>query len=172
MTQGPDLSTSIPRVADLVERFRVIGETSMRDLPFYNPELAVEAVGFRSFQDRWIGVLVTPWFMNLVRLPEQPEPMDMTRIGGKVEVLLPSGERQLMQGGDELIGAYESLSLHSPMFAFKAQEAARREAKQRLAELMQPSEEVGHDDNGRLNLKSGPQAMSRRAFLTARPSHT
>jgi hypothetical protein len=28
-----------------------------------------EAVGFRHWRDGWYGVLITPWFMNLIGLP-------------------------------------------------------------------------------------------------------
>lgn len=163
MNKNPDPSIQSPRVVALVERFRTIGETAMRDLPLCNDDLAVEAVGFRSFEDHWIGVLITPWFMNLMRLPEQPEPMDMVRIGHKTKLVLPSGERVLMRGGDEVIGAYESLPLHSPMFAFETREAARQEAEQQLAELMRPADGPVPDENGRLHLE--PQKMSRLAFL-------
>ena len=36
-----------------------------RAADFVNPALAVEAVGFRPWEDHWLGVMVTPWFMNL-----------------------------------------------------------------------------------------------------------
>jgi len=149
----------------MVERFRTIGETSMRDLPIYNADLEVEAVGFRPLDGHWVGVLIPPWLMNLMRLPERPEPMDMAAIGRKVRVALPSGERVLLWGGDESIGGYESLSLHSPMFAFQGQEAAREEAEQRLAELMRPAQGSEPVDDGRLHTEAGPEKMSRRAFL-------
>jgi len=152
-----------PRVAELVERFRAIGESAMRDLPLYNPALEVEAIGFRPFGQGWIGVLITPWFMNLIRLPEPRANMDLTHVGRKIKLSLPSGERDLMQGGDAVIGAYEALSLHSPMFAFTNPEAARREAERRLEELMHPTPKPECDESGRLTAK--PQAMSRRAFL-------
>jgi len=166
MKKTLDLPTEFPRVTDLVERFRTIGETVMRDLPFYNPDLETEAIGFRPFDGRWMGILITPWFMNLMRLSEQTEPMDMTCIGHKVKVLLPSGERKLMRGGDERIGAYESLSLHSPMLGFKTREAARQEAERRWVDLMQPSEIKDQSDNGQLCLETRPNKMGRRGFLT------
>jgi len=163
MGQTLRISTDNLRIRELVERFREIGKTSMRDLPLYNPALEVEAVGFRTFEDQWVGVLITPWFMNLLRLPKQPVPMDMTSIGRKAKATLPSGEHELMQGGDGVIGSYESLSLHSPMSAFKTQEAARQEAHGRLQDLMHPSKDPAPEVNGRLQAE--PTKMSRRAFL-------
>lgn len=163
MSGNTGFSADSPRIRELVERFREIGETSMRDLPLYNPDLVVEAVGFRHLEDRWVGVLITPWFMNLLRLPKQQAPMDLALIGRRLKATLPSGEKELMQGGDGLIGAYESLSLHSPMFAFKTQEAAREEAARLLKELMRPSDCSAPEDIGRLQAASSK--MSRRAFI-------
>ncbi len=118
-------SNEIPRVAALVARFEVIARETMCDLPVNNPGLAVEAVDFRPFGRGWVGVLITPWFMNLVYLPQDPLPMDLAAIGRKVKLALPAGERELIQGGDAAVGAFLSLSLHSPMFAFKTPEATR-----------------------------------------------
>jgi [NiFe] hydrogenase assembly HybE family chaperone len=168
MITNPDAPAAIPRVTAMVERFRTIGKAAMRDLPLYHADLAVEAVGFRLLDGHWVGVLITPWFMNLIRLPQRPEPMDMARIGRTVRVALPCGERELVRGGDESIGGYESLSLHSPMLAFPGQEAARDEAKRRLADLLRPEHserESGRIDDGRLHAESGAQKMSRRAFF-------
>lgn len=167
-TSGP--SSPIPRIAALEARFRHIGEMTMRDLPLYNPSLVVEAVGFGVHEDGWIGILITPWFMNLIRLPQAPAPMQMAAIGRKVKVALPSGERELMQGGDEVIGAYQSLSLHSPMFAFETREAARQEAEQRLADLMRPSQASPPEENGRLRVEA--QGISRRDLLRGATSNT
>ena len=74
MSETPEPTAESPRIRELVERFREIGETAMRDLPLYNPELEVEALGFQALDDQWVGVLITPWFMNLVRLPTQSAP--------------------------------------------------------------------------------------------------
>ena len=44
----------------------------MEGLGFVNQALEVEAVAFEPWQGHWLGVMVTPWFMNLVLLPRQP----------------------------------------------------------------------------------------------------
>ena len=36
---------------------------------FVNPAVEVEAVGFAPWDAHWLGVMVTPWFMNLMLLP-------------------------------------------------------------------------------------------------------
>jgi [NiFe] hydrogenase assembly HybE family chaperone len=168
MSDNHSSSNESARITELVERFREIGDIAMRDLPLYNANLEVEAVGFRPFEGGLLGVLITPWFMNLVLVPAQAAYMDMLRIGRKRKVSLPAGERELMQGGDERIGAYESLSLHFPMFAFETQAAARREAETRLAELMRSPAEPPPGASGRLRVQR--QRISRRAFLRGESS--
>lgn len=52
---------SVENPAPLVEAaFRRIDAERMADLPFRNPALRVEAVGFRMHDGQWLGVLVTP----------------------------------------------------------------------------------------------------------------
>jgi len=74
----PPLHTLYRRVADLVARFDDIARTRMVGVPLLNPALQVEAVGFTLQAEGEgelagagvaVGILVTPWFMNLVRLP-------------------------------------------------------------------------------------------------------
>ena len=57
----------------------------MRDLPIYNDKAAIEAIGFRPFGEaELLGVVLTPWFMNLIILSIEPVPMDMAEIGRTV----------------------------------------------------------------------------------------
>src|SRR3546814_9588260 len=57
MTHQADL-----RISSLAIRFRQIGDEQMRELPFYNANLEVEAWDFSAFDpDHLIGVLITPW---------------------------------------------------------------------------------------------------------------
>ncbi len=164
MSDARDLRTNSARVALLVERFHTIGETVMRDLPLFNASLEVEAIGFRLFENGWIGILITPWFMNLIRLPEQSMPMDMARIGQKTRIILPTGEREAVLGGDEVLGTYEALSLHSPMFAFSSQEQAKQEAQRCLEILLQSAEDPSSAETGLLRVD--PPKANRRAFLS------
>jgi len=54
------------RAAALEARFGDIAATRMRGVPVLHEGLAVQAVGFEAVDDGLVGVLVTPWFMNLV----------------------------------------------------------------------------------------------------------
>ena len=66
-----------PRISALIEQFRVV-DAGMRDLPIYNNKVAIESVGFRLFGDiELLGVVLTPWFMNLMVLPLERVAMKM-----------------------------------------------------------------------------------------------
>jgi [NiFe] hydrogenase assembly HybE family chaperone len=156
-----------PRVLALIEQFRRI-DAGMRDLPIYNDKIAIEAVGFRLFGDaELLGVVLTPWFMNLITLPIEPAPMKMAEIGRTVRVMLPAGERAFVVGGDEMIGLYKAHSLHSPVLNFTLPGQARAEAQRMLALLMTPPPVTAEDvaRNG-----STAAGVDRRALLFGRPN--
>ena len=50
--------------------FNDILQTRMHDVPVLNTALSVQALGFLRYQQDWLGVLVTPWFMSLLLMPE------------------------------------------------------------------------------------------------------
>ena len=65
------------RIQQLVTVFRRIGEERMKDLGLYNPDLQVEAVGFRRWEGWLAGVLVTvPVPVSLLLTAKTKEPMD------------------------------------------------------------------------------------------------
>ena len=151
-----------PRVAALLDCFRQV-DAGMRDLPIYNDKIAIEAIGFRPFgDDALIGVVLTPWFMNLKLLPIAPEPMRMAEIGRLVEVELPAGKRTFVIGGNEVFGLYRAHSLHSPVLTFTLPGQAQAEARRQLGLLlMSPARQDAVKQNG-----SG--AVDRRRLLFGR----
>jgi [NiFe] hydrogenase assembly HybE family chaperone len=127
-----------PRVLALIERFREI-DAEMRDLPIYNDKVAIEAIGFRPFGDAaLLGVVLTPWFMNVIVLPIKPTPMDMAEVGRTVSVELPAGQRTFTIGGDEAIGLYKFHSLQSPVLGFTLPGQARAAARRMFTLLTTP----------------------------------
>lgn len=160
----PDARAGSPwaeRIRQLEEGFRTIAVTRMAVVPVLNPQLAVQAVGFEpdGGADATIalGVLITPWFMNLMRLPLRPHApglLEMGRNGGR-EI---GGQRFDFIGADEpLVGRYELCSLYSPMFEFTDQEAAVATAREVLALLRRPP-----------NNNEAERPTSRRSFLFGR----
>jgi len=175
---GDDADSDMhPRVRALVARFREIAD-SMRNLPICNAAIAVEAIGFRPFGDvvpadaqeeayegALLGVLLTPWFMNVVVLPVTPVPIAMAKMGTAVPVDLPAGRRTFMVGGDEVIGQYHAHSLHSPLLEFTLPGQAQAEARRALAALMTaPAPEPRGDPAG----PAAPANVDRRALLFGR----
>lgn len=130
----------LPRIEELVKRFAQIGEENVKDLPIYNPDLIVEAVGFKIFENvDFIGVLITPWFINLILLPCEFREWRPNQIGHeKIERKLPSDTYTFTLGGDEIIGEYYSISLVSPVHCFGNQEQARASALEHLQKYLTP----------------------------------
>ena len=126
------------RVAALAASFERIGRESMQGLPFYNEALAVEAIGFERFGEGWAGILITPWFMNLMLLSDQPVPYTEAANGEKCSVELPCGPVTFLRGGTEDFGMFQAHSIASPMDVYKTQNQVRAAAKRALASMRTP----------------------------------
>jgi len=123
-----------PRAA--VERaFAAIAAGGMADLPLSNPALAVEAVGFRAWQGHWLGVLVTPWAINLLLLPGERGDLPHLPLGERQSWQFPAAELPFMGGSAEGLGSFQFCSLFSPTFEFSSQEDARTAATAAIAAL-------------------------------------
>jgi len=120
----------------LAASYREIGERAMRDLPIYNDALSVEAVGFRRFSGSIVGIMVTPWFMNVV----MPASAVGTASGATPHIRFPAGNIEFTLGEVGRIGRIASCSLFSPMFEFADMAAALATAEAALAELMLPAD--------------------------------
>lgn len=133
----------VDRVRHLEEAFCCIAATRMADIPVVNRALSVEALGFEQCaesaggSDGEMGILITPWFMNLIWLaPYGP------CLGEQDASTLPVGKTCMRRFGShdfEFIGAsepqfgpYQFCSLFSPMFEFANQASARATATEVL----------------------------------------
>lgn len=147
------------RVAALEARFREIAATRMAGVPVQNERLAVQAVGFQALPAGGaLGVLVTPWFMNLVRLPAEGEPAPAP---GASRTHAVGPERFDFIGAHEAgFGSFEACSLFSPMFEFADHAAAVATAAEVLALLRRPPEPVP--------APPAPPVPTRRALLFGR----
>jgi [NiFe] hydrogenase assembly HybE family chaperone len=118
----------------LVERYRFIYEERMRDLPIVNSVLEVEAVGFRVFDVHQIGVLITPWFMNLVLLLGSDIGSRLKQ-GSKSTLRLPSGPIEFITSQDETLGPYLTAVLFRSVADFTDQDTTRAVAQEVMQEL-------------------------------------
>lgn len=160
------------RVQTLEQVFAHIAATRMRDVPVQNEALRVQAVGFAPQTDadggEWLlGILVTPWFMNLVCLP-----MDLARAGETVPGVGQKASRQIGNQTFEFIGAHEDgigafacCSLFSPMFEFADHAAAVATACEILNLLRAPASTPPAAPVLDAQAESAP---SRRGFLFGR----
>ena len=137
--------------------FRAIRTERMRGLPLVNEALEVEAVGFAPWTAHWLGVLVTPWCMNLVLLPRDPAAWRSVPPGDKLAHRFPAGVYDFVSGREDAIGEYHACSLFSPMFEFADHATARITAEAALQALLDPA---NGDD-----APQGGATMSKREFL-------
>lgn len=128
------MSIPVATVTDLVERYRDIARERMRGLAIYNDRLEVEAIGFRDFKGHAMGALVTPWFMNLILLPQGDDWSDRP-VGSVSEWSLPAGEHEFTTCRDESLGTYLSAVLFRTMTHFPDQQTAQAIAQEVLERL-------------------------------------
>ena len=85
--------------ARLTSAFREVA-SRMEGLGVMNPALEVEAVAFEPWQGHWLGVMVTPWFMNLVLLPRARSQWQPLPLRGKRKLHFPAGVFEFIGADD------------------------------------------------------------------------
>ncbi len=123
MAEAPRASEEAVAAAKALGRifeatFRDIHHGKMRDVPLINKALSVQAIGFRPRGQGVIGILLTPWFMNIVLVPEEAivEPTGTRRM-----VTFASGTYEFVVAQRPETGAYLACSLFSPVHEFTTQ---------------------------------------------------
>jgi [NiFe] hydrogenase assembly HybE family chaperone len=111
----------------------------MHGLSFVNPAVEVEAVGFAPWDAHWLGVMVTPWFMNLMLLPRDPAAWQPLPPGAKRCYAFPAGTYEFIGGNDPTVGDYQGCSLFSPLLEFADHASARLVATLARAALFDPA---------------------------------
>ena len=124
------------RVAALAALYRRVQAERMDGVPLLHPGLAVHVEGFEAEADgaAAVGVLLTPWFMNLVRLPLAAD-TPMAPVGATRRRLVGTARFDFIGAHEPGFGCYEVCSLFSPMFEFADQAAAEATAREVLAAL-------------------------------------
>ncbi|MEH6471437.1 MAG: [NiFe]-hydrogenase assembly chaperone HybE [Halopseudomonas sp.] len=165
---------------ELERIYQQILDESMQGLPVVNAALKVEAIDFIEWEGHWLGVLLTPWFMNLLVIPKQGSPWPEMKTGkGKgheVVLTFPQGDYKFNPRDDEGFGSYLCCSLASPVHEWKTHIEARNTARDvmRLIKTL-PVKQIEIETEAVAVDASDCQAndcqVSRRAFLSggARP---
>jgi [NiFe] hydrogenase assembly HybE family chaperone len=129
--------------AALETTFRRIHATRMAGLPFLNERLLVEAVGFVPWKAHWLGVLVTPWCMNLVVAPRDVAQWRPLPAGEKRRYRFPAGDYDFISAAEDGVGPFFTCSLFSPVGEFDDAPTARFVAEHALAALLDPANDAG-----------------------------
>ena len=134
----------------------------MRSLPVYNDGLDIQVIGLRRWDEGLLGIVATPWCMNIILLPAAGAPQRME--GSTRELDFPSGRYAFITGQLPGIGAIESCSLFSPMHEFDDPLVVTQVAEHALQALFAAP---GSDTGVSADNPEGPreQGMSRRRFM-------
>ena len=138
-------------IVTMVQQFKTIYVEHMQDLPIVNKALQVEAVGFHEYHDNQLGVLITPWFMNLILLPGTDNWSNSLQ-GDTSSIDFPSRRIEFAVSHDKMLGTYLSAVAFRGVVELADQATARKLALEVLDDLMKPPR------NGR--------TVSRRDLLT------
>jgi [NiFe] hydrogenase assembly HybE family chaperone len=154
--------------------FNLIADTRMAGLPICNETIQVQAVGFREWQEHWVGVLVTPWTISLVLMPGDKIPLKVLGADEKMTWTFPSGSYEFMGLNEPNLGTCHICSLISPVNEVRCHEDAVSIAEQVMAALFssEQSDQV-RDAERKVNLESArlggepvlDKPLSRRDFL-------
>jgi len=124
--------------------FGNIARHSMRDLPICNQRLMVEAIGFMRYpESHWIGAMVTPWAINLLRLPGEARTWPTSPVGGKHAWQFPSGSYEFIVANERSLDCYHLCSLFSPALEFESHRHASLVALTALKALFTPPTSSG-----------------------------
>jgi len=179
------MDTSPQALCETLEAiYREIEATRMDGVPILNEKLQVAALGFEPWQEYALGVLLTPWFMNLVLVPLDQEKFIETapEIGAKRLLNVPAGQVEFILFFEEGFGWSLSCSLFSPMFEFADHAAALETAQAALEEILNEGAELEPPEREMQDIWEGklpepapveeaeappepPKDMDRRTFL-------
>jgi [NiFe] hydrogenase assembly HybE family chaperone len=115
--------------------FKNIANTRMAGLPICNEAMRVQAVGFREWQEHWVGVLITPWTISLVLMSGEKGPLKMLGADEKMTWAFPSGNYEFMGLQESALGTCQICSLISPVIDVERHEDAVSIAEQVMAAL-------------------------------------
>jgi [NiFe] hydrogenase assembly HybE family chaperone len=195
----PAFRDALPPAAEIISEdpaprlnamYRRIWIETMREMPFANGALSVEAVGFRRWQATdsttvcqaelkhevngtaaapaptgdWIGAVITPWFINLFLLPGGGNLWSDRRPGERCTVEFPVGPLEFIADHDPAaeVPAFQYCPLFAPPSEFSSHAAARAGALAALAAMFEPPGDLRRRSAVSTAAKPG---SSRRAFF-------
>ncbi len=106
--------------------YQRVWEERMQDLPFVNSALSVEVHGFVRYRGDWLGVVITPWFLNLFLVSGGGELWGDIPAGERRYLNLPCGTLQLIADDDPDLGPYQYCPLIAPVSTLSDMGSARQ----------------------------------------------
>jgi len=139
MTHDAPTSVTDDPAAVLATLWRAVAPR-MSGLPICNPALEVQTTAFRRHGPWTVGVVVTPWFMNVVAIPDATQPLPPP--GAATAVALPGGTVDATVADLDGIGRFAAASLFSPMDEFNDPAVTQAVAEAALDTLFQAPDET------------------------------
>ncbi len=121
--------------AILLQTFEQILQEKMQGIPILNNNLQVQTLGFQQFEGRIMGIVITPWLMNLIILPNEEDDWSNLELGKKMSIKFPSISCKFMVNDIDGIGKCKTHSLYSPMHEFNSQDHVAKVAQDFLDDL-------------------------------------
>jgi len=136
----PPIRPAVPRDDDpsafLAAHYTKVWQERMRELPFINPALSVDTIGFIRHDGDWLGVVVTPWFLNLFLLNGGGHLWGDIPAGERRYLNLPCGTLQFIADDDPEIGPYQYCPLIAPVDHLPDMASARQAAVDAMQALI------------------------------------
>ena len=119
----------------LETHFNDIHQRHMQDTPLCNPALRVQSIGFCRHRDQVLGIVLTPWFMNLISTPLPGNDFPSAPMGERRVLPLASGNVDFFIGEIPGFGRLDTCALFSPVFDFQTHDQAVTAAQTILGNL-------------------------------------
>ncbi len=152
----------------LQQHYQHVWQTRMSDMPFVNPALSVETVGFLRYQGDWLGVIVTPWFLNLFLLFGGGTLWRDLAAGQRQLAQLPCGALQFIADDDPDLGLYQYCPLIAAVGTLPDHASARQAAVDAMRAVLTPvvsPDPVNPAVAAQSDAQQPPSADSRRGFF-------
>lgn len=150
--------------------FTRIANTRMKNVPICNPKLHVSSLPFKKVEGQWVGGLVTPWSLLVIRACGNPPTWERIPETQVASIPLPAGDFSFMGIRDPELGEYQSCSLLSPTWEVGDQATAEAVVRIALETMLAPAPETPKEADAREPQESAAPAaspsLSRRAFFS------
>jgi [NiFe] hydrogenase assembly HybE family chaperone len=147
------------RLSALELAFNAIAEQRMAGVAVMHPRVHVQADPFVLLDAQMaLGVLITPWFMNLLRLPLTRS--DERRVGAQATHHIGAHVIEFTSAFEAAIGAFECCSVYSPLTQFEDHAAVHATAQALMRALLPAGADDVKPALGRRALLFGPRAAA------------